>query len=378
MPPRFCGVWATGQCPASKRQEEASGPTPASLGTSKALAGGWVAGSRDRRGAAHGCLQRERPGRTSPTLGPARGPSWRPQATTQGATSWVSGNRHRGACAPLGARAFSQLATPAAWQRGWWGSWGVRPRPTPPLDHQDVMEDLPDIRGCSGAQARTMVPGMRRWGRGASGVPIAGQPAPLPGLSPQGVSPRGRPLEPVVTPTIAPSVPDQEKDGQQRWGTARGARPPSLPAQGRLHPGRSGTRSRSRSPRWSAELSLASTRFGAQPWVLSKWACVGKARSRWPQVLPSHLPGSSRVWTGSAPLHLAGPSPWPSACPPELEVCMQQTLRVTGEGVQAQPQYLTLSPLPREGRRRPASFPTPFLGYLMEFQEGWGAQLPGF
>lgn len=52
MPPRFCGVWATGQCPASKRQEEASGPTPASLGTSKALAGG--VGSR-QSGQARSC-----------------------------------------------------------------------------------------------------------------------------------------------------------------------------------------------------------------------------------------------------------------------------------------------------------------------------------
>lgn len=185
----MCGPQGSAQLQRGRRKP--SGPTPASLGTSKGLRGGGkVAGGRDRRGAAHGCLQRERPGRASPTLGPAGGPSWQPQATTQGATSWVSGNRHRGACAPLGARAFSQLVTPAAWQRRWWGSWGVQPRPTPPLDHRDVVEDLPDTRGWGRAQARTMGPGMRRWGRGASGVPIAGQPVSLPGLSPQGVSPR--------------------------------------------------------------------------------------------------------------------------------------------------------------------------------------------
>ena len=85
MRPRFCRVWATGQCPASKRQEEAFGPHPCPSGDIKGPARGVVGG---REGAAlptaPSVSVEGAAGRASPTLGPAGGPSWRLQATTLG------------------------------------------------------------------------------------------------------------------------------------------------------------------------------------------------------------------------------------------------------------------------------------------------------
>lgn len=127
MRPRFCCVWATGQCPASKRQEEAFGPHPCPSGDIKGPARG-VAGGREGAAlptAPSGLrLWRERRGGPVPPWGPQEAPHGDSKPPPSGLWEVPSRWVH-----PLGARVCSQPVAPDKWQGVWWGLPGTVTRP---------------------------------------------------------------------------------------------------------------------------------------------------------------------------------------------------------------------------------------------------------